>query len=116
MQYLANKSCSILEFFTLVVWVVTFALLVGECQSWDAAEDALADVLTPDEVAAINSVPGQNTAISAMRAATWLSGVNSVFFFLTLLTCSMSKQSTVTSRPSSTLPADIFLVLCRVRT
>ncbi|KAE9382059.1 hypothetical protein N431DRAFT_552015 [Stipitochalara longipes BDJ] len=76
-----------LEFFTLVVWVVTFALFVGECQTWDAAEDAVADVLTPDEVAAINSVPGQDSAIMAMRAATWLSGGNSVFFFLSLITC-----------------------------
>jgi len=76
-----------LETLTLVVWVVTFALLVGECQSWDAAEDAVADVLTPEEAAAINSIPGQDSAIKALRAATWLSGGNSVFFFLTLVTC-----------------------------
>jgi hypothetical protein len=82
-------SYSILELLTLVVWVVTFALFVGECQSWDAAEDAITDVLPPDEVATINSLPGQDGAIMAMRAATWLSGGNSVFVFFTLITCSM---------------------------
>ena len=46
------------------------------------------DVLTPDIVAEINSVPGENAAIMAMRAATWLSGADSVLFFLTLITCS----------------------------
>ncbi|KAN0121939.1 hypothetical protein V8E51_000265 [Hyaloscypha variabilis] len=84
----------ILEFFTLVVWVVTFAFFVGECQSWDAAEEALADVLTPQEVALINSVPGEDSAIMAMRAATWLSGANSVFFFLTLITCILAHIQT----------------------
>jgi hypothetical protein len=110
-QYFADGFCSPLEFFTLVVWVVTFALLVGECQSWDAAEDAVAGVLTPEEVAAINSVPGQDSAIMALRAATWLSGGNSVFFFLTLLTCSMLRNSSVTN-----FTANIVSVLCHVRT
>lgn len=84
-----NPPCSAIEFLTLVAWVVTFALLVEECQAWDAAEDAVEDVLTPEELASLNSLPGQDSAIMAMKAATWLSGSNSVFVFLTLIACSM---------------------------
>jgi hypothetical protein len=94
-QYSADILGSGLETLTLVISVVTFALLVGECQSWDAEEDAVADVLTSDEVAAINSLPRQDSAIIVLRVATWLAGGNSVFFFLTLVTCSMQTRSNV---------------------
>lgn len=84
----SNKSPSIFEFLTLVVWIILFALLVNECQSFDAAEDAVADVLSTEEANAINSIPGQDSAIMGLRAATWLSGTNSSFIFLTLIACS----------------------------
>ncbi|KAG9229989.1 hypothetical protein BJ875DRAFT_488407 [Amylocarpus encephaloides] len=74
-----------LEIVTLIFWLASFSLLIWECQTWDGAQIALVDTLEPEYVAAINSLPKQDAAIAALRAATALTCVNWILFGGTLI-------------------------------
>jgi hypothetical protein len=82
---LINILSSILEIATVILCVFTFSILVEECQTWDEFEDV---VLCLEEAAAMNPVHIQLAAMKVLRAATWVSGLQTILTAVTLFTCS----------------------------
>lgn len=76
-----------MEIFVTCLWIATVALLSWECQTWDAAEDVVSDVLTTEQAAMVNSLPNQDSGILSLRAATALASINCVFWAVTLFIC-----------------------------
>ncbi|KAG4430210.1 hypothetical protein IFR05_014312 [Cadophora sp. M221] len=86
----ANKPeyrSSAMEIFVTCLWIATVALLSWECQTWDAAEDVVSDVLSSEQAALVNSLPNQDSGILSLRAATALASINCVFWAVTLFIC-----------------------------
>ncbi|KAH7400349.1 hypothetical protein BKA64DRAFT_744974, partial [Cadophora sp. MPI-SDFR-AT-0126] len=69
-----------MEIFVTCLWIATVALLSWECQTWDAAEDVVSDVLSSEQAAMVNSLPNQDSGILSLRAATALASINCVFW------------------------------------
>ena len=82
-----NVIFSAMEIFVTCLWIATVALLSWECQTWDAAEDVVSDVLTTEQAAMVNSLPNQDSGILSLRAATALASINCVFWAVTLFIC-----------------------------
>ncbi|KAL2060275.1 hypothetical protein VTL71DRAFT_9670 [Oculimacula yallundae] len=73
-----------MEIFVTCLWIATVALLSWECQTWDAAEKVVSDVLSSEQFALVNSLPNQDMGIHSLRAATVLASVNCIFWAFTL--------------------------------
>ena len=82
-----NIIFSAMEIFVTCLWIATVALLSWECQTWDAAEDVVSDVLSTEQAAMLNSLPNQDSGILSLRAATALASINCVFWAVTLFIC-----------------------------
>ncbi|KAK0108593.1 hypothetical protein ONS95_003390 [Cadophora gregata] len=73
-----------MEIFVTCHWIATVALLSWECQTWDAAEDVVSDVLSYEPSDTVHSLPHQDSGIRSLRAATALASINCVLWAITL--------------------------------
>lgn len=92
---LTDTHASAMEIFVTCLWIATVALLSWECQTWDAAEDVVSDVLSSEQAALVNSLPNQDSGILSLRAATALASINCVFWAVTLFVCKFRSESTL---------------------